>query len=138
VVVFGARFEAGPLDYLALVPALFGSLALFLSVGIALAGATMIVKRTGALTAFVGEVLAIFGGVYFPLSVLPRPLEVVGQVLPFTWAVDVTRGILVAGDIRAVKLIALFVAGIVSLPVSGWFFARASRRARRDGSLVEY
>lgn len=138
VVVFGVEFSAGPLDYLALVPAMVGTIGLFVAVGISLAAATVVYKRTNSLTSFVTQSLAVLGGVYFPLSVLPAPLEAIGSALPFTWAVDLARGILLAGEVRVWQMIALLICAAVALPLSAWLFVVAARRARADGSLVEY
>lgn len=138
IVIFGVDFTAGATDYLALIPALIGSIGVFVAVGVALAAATIVYKRTNSLTTFVTEVLAVLGGVYFPLSVLPGPLEALGAVLPFTWAVDLARGILITGEVRVAQLLALIGFAVVTIPAAIWLFVLATRRARRAGSLVEY
>jgi ABC-2 type transport system permease protein len=136
--VFG--LETAPLGtaYLALVPAVLGAVTLFVAVGILVAAATLVIKQTRALLGLVTEAIAIAGGVYFPLSVLPGPLETAAGLLPFTWAVEVARGIVIGGEVRGPELIGLLVAAGLALPLAALVFGRAAARARREGSMVEY
>ena len=47
-------------------------------------------------------------------------MAVLGQALPFTWAVDLSRGILIAGDVRVAKLVALVVSARKLRSLKAW------------------
>jgi ABC-2 type transport system permease protein len=82
--------------------------------------------------------LLLVSGVYYPLSVLPLPLQWLGHLSPLTYTLDGMRRSLLAGasvaDIVPVLAI-LVVSGLLLLPVSLWVFGRLERRAKRLGLL---
>ena len=59
------------------------------------------------LLAMVVTGLALLGGVYFPLDVLPEPLRSLGNILPFTWGLDTIRSALLNGTVDAPRLAGL-------------------------------
>jgi ABC-2 type transport system permease protein len=83
-------------------------------------------------------VLLLISGVYYPISVLPLPLQVFGVVSPLTYTLDGVRQALLHGLSFAQALPdigILTVMGIVLVPASVWCFGRAERRAKRLGLL---
>jgi ABC-2 type transport system permease protein len=118
--------------------ALVGCLALFASLGVAVAACTVIFKQTAALTGMVVSGLALLSGVYFPIAVLPDGLQQVAEILPFTWGFDVVRAALLGGDVDPAQLAGLFGSAAVLLPLAVLGFTIAVRRARRTGTLAQY
>lgn len=111
-----------------------------IALGIAAAGLQIAIhKGTGALWAF-GSSAWLLAGTLFPVSVLPRPVQVLAQVLPLTHALNGMRlalmehsGALLAGEI---EILFLFAAAL--LPASLWFFSWTLRHARQCGTLSFY
>jgi ABC-2 type transport system permease protein len=138
VVLFGLELDTnlGSLGVAAV--ALVGCLGLFASLGVAVAACTVIFKQTAALSGMVVSVLALLGGVYFPIDVLPGALQAVAKLLPFTWGLDVVRDALLGGDVDPAQLAGLFGSAAVLLPLAVFGFTLAVRRARRTGSLAYY
>ena len=138
ITVFGLRFELDPGSVGVAVVALVGCLGLFASLGIAVAALTVIVKRTVGLLGLMFAGIALLAGVYFPLSVLPDPIEWVARALPITWGLDVLRASLLGGGVDPAQLAGLFASAALLLPVTLYGFTLAVRRARQTGTLAQY
>jgi ABC-2 type transport system permease protein len=138
VVFFGLSLDTSP-DALAITAvALVGCIGLFASLGVAVAAFTVVFKRSTAFLALIVAFVSLLGGAYFPLSVLPEPLQSIAKALPFTWALDVLRDALLGGDVNLLQLAGLFAAAAVMLPLMLWVFSLALRRARKTGTLAAY
>jgi ABC-2 type transport system permease protein len=136
-VVFGLDLSLQPSSALLLV-ALPASLCLFMAIGVVLAALTIVYKQITSLLGLVVSVVALLGGVYYPISVLPEPLHTIAAAMPFTWALDVIRAALLGGDMPYDELAGLVVAGAVALPLSLLAFSAALTQARRAGTLAHY
>jgi ABC-2 type transport system permease protein len=84
-----------------------------------------------------GAILLV-SGVYYPISVLPLPLQLLGRIMPLTYTLDGMRAAIVygaplAGVLPDVAL--LIVMGVVMVPIGLWIFGRAEHRAKRLGLL---
>jgi ABC-2 type transport system permease protein len=82
--------------------------------------------------------LLLVSGVYYPLSVLPLPMQVAGAASPLTYALAGIRSSLLsgAGVGAQVPVIAVLLAmGAVMIPASLWVFGWAETRAKRLGLL---
>ncbi len=113
--------------------------------GILSASFVMTFKRGDPFAILIGAGTALFSGVFFPREMLQEELGAAGNALsainPSTHGLDGIRSILIQGktfaDVRPQLLILLgFLA--VLLPFSIWIFSRAVRRAKREGSLIQY
>jgi ABC-2 type transport system permease protein len=83
-------------------------------------------------------VLLLISGVYYPITVLPGPLRLVGMVSPLTYTLDGVRQALLHGLSLASALPdigILLLMGIILVPASIWCFGRAEIRAKRLGLL---
>jgi ABC-2 type transport system permease protein len=138
VVIFGLRLALDPESLGLALIALLGCLGLFASLGVVVAAFTVVIKRATALLGMMIAGLALLGGVYFPISVLPAPLEQLANILPFTWALDVVRAALLGGDVDPAQLAGLYAAVAVLLPIALFGFTLAVKRARRTGTLSQY
>ena len=76
VAIFSLRLDLDPASIGVATVALVGCLALFTSLGVAVAAFTIVFKRGTMLLALVVTALALLGGVYFPIEVLPDPHRV--------------------------------------------------------------
>jgi ABC-2 type transport system permease protein len=113
----------------------------FLSIGILSAGFIMVFKRGNPIGFLFGWSSFFLGGIFFPVEVLPAPLSSLSQILPVTHAVFAIRELLLAGAAlptvvpTLVKLLGfIFILG----PLGVVFFRFAVKRAKREGSLIQY
>jgi ABC-2 type transport system permease protein len=134
--VFGLSF----LGYgLALVQFL---LTLFLF-GIALGVfASAIVLRLGPAAEWfiwpIPALLSPFAGVFYPLSTLPKWMQLVSRVLPPAYVFEGVRRIVAGGAASGAALAWATVLAVVYLVLACWFFASVYRYAVRTGLIVRY
>jgi len=136
--VFGLRFSIRPAGLAALVVLLAGTFVGFAALGVAFTGFVMVFKRGQGVIAMVVTGLSLFGGVLYPLGVLPGPLRAVAGWVPFTWALLALRDVLIDGRAPWGRVAQLWAAALVAVPLSLYVFDRALRRARRGGTLAQY
>jgi ABC-2 type transport system permease protein len=115
----------------------------FSGIGILSASLILYFKRGDPLNFLIVSGHSLLGGVLFPTEMLARwPwARVLSNLLPLTYALRAVRRTLLAGaslaEVRAdVAMLALFAA--ILLPASLVAFRYALRKARQEGSLVQY
>jgi|SRR5215211_2354564 len=138
VVIFGLHLALDPQSLGLTIVALAGCVGLFVSLGVAVGGATVIFKRATAFLTMIISGLALLGGVYFPIDVLPTPIRQLATALPFTWGIDVVRASLLGGEVDPLKLGGLLGSAAVLLPLALFGFTKAVKRARQTGTLAQY
>jgi len=136
--LFGLRFTVRPMGMVALVVLLLGAFVGFAALGVAFTGFVMVFKRGQGVIALVVTGLSLLGGVLYPLGVLPGPLRAVADWVPFTWALLALRNVLIDGGAPWGRVVQLWIAALVAVPISLAVFERALRRARRGGTLAQY
>lgn len=134
--VLGADVTLTAAGLVAIAVGLIGSAAVLLGLTIGLTAMLMVLREAGAASSLSGVFLPILGGVYFPLSVLPAPLEALVEVLPFHWPVDVLRAGLTEGRFPVTDALVSVVAAAVTIGVGAALAAPAVGRARRGGRLA--
>src|SRR5215467_3321064 len=95
-------------------------------------------ERGEQMTVAVQGILLLASGVYYPISVLPGPVQLMARVSPMTYTLDGIRGALIDGrglGAVAPDLLALVVMGVLLLPLGLLSFGWAERRAKRLGLL---
>lgn len=115
------------------------------SIGILSASFAMVFKRGDPFGMLIGTGSAFFSGVFFPAQLLRETggsgLGFVSQLIPTTHGIDGIRRVLIQGqtlsDVRG-PLLVLLVYLAALLPFSLWVFTRSVRRAKREGSLIQY
>jgi ABC-2 type transport system permease protein len=113
----------------------------FSSIGILSASFIMILKRGDPINMLVMSTSELFGGVLFPIAVLPGWLQNVSHILPITYSLNGMRHALLQGyslHALAPDIIALVVFSIVLLPLALLAFRYAVKKAKVDGTLVQY
>lgn len=109
--------------------------------GILSASFAMVFKRGDPFGVLLGTGSALFSGVFFPTQLLGSGFGAVSSALPPTYGLDGIRRVLIEGQtLSEVKdpLVTLFAFLGVLLPFSLWVFGRAIKRAKREGSLIQY
>jgi ABC-2 type transport system permease protein len=113
--------------------------------GILSASFAMVFKRGDPFGIFLGTGSALFSGVFFPTQLLKQyagqGFASVSRILPPTYGLDGIRRVLIEGQgLNEVRepLLTLLLFLAVLLPFSLWVFGRAVRRAKREGSLIQY
>jgi ABC-2 type transport system permease protein len=135
---FGMHLDLGLSSMLVTVGGLLGCMFLFATLGVVLAAFTVVFKQVTAMIALATTGIALLGGVYFPLGVLPQGLQFLANLLPFTWGLEVLRASLLNGESETGKLGLLIAFDLVALPCALLLFNYALRYARRQGSLAQY
>ena len=144
IVALGIPIAPGSIDWGMLFGAWLFGLAGMAFGGIFLAGIALITARHDY---FVGEVVAgalyLLCGAVFPIDVLPRPLQLVGQALPLTyWLEALRRALLGTGTGGLLSWLAdrellLILAGsmVLMAVLSLWFYRWAENLAREKGLI---
>lgn len=136
--LYGIKFQGNPVLALAL---LILTTTIFASLGVISASFIMVFKRGDPLGLVIGGVSALFGGVFYPVSQLPSPLQLVSRALPITYGVQALRDVLLKGaSLRTVlpQIVVLALFALVGIPFSLFCFKTAVARAKREGSLLQY
>jgi ABC-type multidrug transport system ATPase subunit/ABC-type multidrug transport system permease subunit len=138
VVLLGVRVQVN-VPALALA-AVLGVIS-FAALGVLSASFVMVLKRGDPITWVVGAVSTFFGGVYFPVELLPIWLQPVSAVLPVTYGLRAVRlSVLQGAGIAEISgdLLAMALFCVILLPLGLAAFRYAMYRARVDGSLTHY
>ena len=113
----------------------------FGSIGILSASFVMVLKRGDPINMFFISTSELFGGVLFPISVLPEWLQTISHLLPITYSLSGMRHALLQGyslSALAPEITALLAFSVVLVPLGLLSFKYAVNRAKGDGSLVQY
>jgi ABC-type multidrug transport system ATPase subunit/ABC-type multidrug transport system permease subunit len=126
-----------PVAFVVMIPTVVS----FAALGMLSASFMMTVKRGDPVNFLINATATLFGGVYFPVEVLPQSLRVVSRALPITYSLDAMRKALLmrAGVSEvAAELLVLTVFAVLLLPIGLLAFRHALRQARRDGTLGQF
>jgi ABC-2 type transport system permease protein len=126
-------------DFLtALVLMLVGSLSI---IGIGMMAATLPliwVERGDQMVFVIQSLLLLISGVYYSVTILPEPMQVVAAFSPATYILDGVRQALIDGapvTSMGGHLLPLAVMAVVFIPLGVWVFGWAERYAKRTGKL---
>jgi ABC-2 type transport system permease protein len=78
-------------------------------------------------------VFSPFSAIYYPLSILPKWAQYIGQAIPITYIFEGARQIIATGHIDMNKLLVSFVLNIVYIVLSFWFLLRSFRKVLDKG-----
>ncbi len=123
------------------IPVMALTLLAFLPFGLLFAALTIVVKQDNVGTNWLVAILALIGGMYFPISLLPHWLQVAGKLQPFSPATEVLRHYLVATPLNApvaTSLLKLAVFAAILLPLSIQALRLAVRTGQRRATITEY
>jgi ABC-2 type transport system permease protein len=115
------------------------------SLGILSASFAMVFKRGDPFGPIIGTGSALFSGVFFPTQLISHYMggafDLLSGLIPTTHGIDGIRRVLIQGQTLSESrrpLLTLLAYLVVLLPFSLWVFARSVRRAKREGSLIQY
>lgn len=113
----------------------------FLLIGMLSASFIMIYKQGNPINFIFGYSSYFFGGIVFPVTVLPKPLQFISNFLPITHANTALRKLLLSeynfNDIKYLMLnLIIFI--LIFLPVSFFAFRYSIKKAKINGSLIQY
>ena len=117
------------------------TIASFSSLGILSASFIMVFKRGNPVGWIISSLEGLIGGVYFPVTVLPVWLQFTAKFFPITYAIRaiqlaVYRNYSLTQLTKETGFLLLF--SILLLPLSLFSFKYALKKARQQGSLVQY
>jgi ABC-2 type transport system permease protein len=141
VLIFGVRFHLELNSVLALFLGVL--LTLLSSVGLGILSASFILyfKRGDPINFFLSSMTTFFGNVFFPVEQLPESIRWVSDYLPITWSLRVVRHALLKGasfsELQG-DLIPLAVLTAIILPAGLMLSRVAIRKAKQEGSLIQY
>ncbi|OQZ04897.1 MAG: ABC transporter [Candidatus Brocadia sp. UTAMX1] len=113
----------------------------FSSIGIISASFVMVLKKGNPVNWLFTNASGILGGLYYPVSVLPKWLQKLSAVLPVTYSLEGMRLALLKGSSLSALLpniAALTAFSAIMLPLSVLVFGYAVKRAKIDGTLTQY
>jgi ABC-2 type transport system permease protein len=115
------------------------SLALFNAIGVISASLLIVIKKGDPVNWLVIQLSHIFGGILFPIDLLPGWAQTISYLFPIRHALESIRYAMLAGDDPMQLLphlvpLAVFTAGL--LPVSIFFCTYLVNVARRSGALA--
>jgi ABC-2 type transport system permease protein len=137
--IFGASLGQANIPAAILVMLL--SIASFSGIGIMSAAVVLLIKKGDPVAWLLGGASSLLAGVYYPISVLPDWLAPVSRVLPLTYALDAMRLAMLQGySIYELRFDILVLSGftIVLTPLAFLVFKKALKRAKIEGSLIQY
>ncbi|MDH3284391.1 MAG: ABC transporter permease [Acidobacteriota bacterium] len=139
VFVFDVELDVG--SVLGAVAAILFTIVAISGVGVLSAAFVLYFKRGNPINFLISTSSFLFGDVVIPAQSLPDGLAWISKLVPTSYAVDAVRGALLRGEGLAEiapNLLALAVFSAVLVPL-GLFGARiAVRRAKLEGTLVQY
>jgi ABC-2 type transport system permease protein len=114
------------------------AIAVFTALGLFAAGITLLVKAPTPITGWFGGAFFLFGGVLYPVEVLPAPLDAIARYIPMTLATTGLRRAFLSGaglgDV-ATEVVGLALYAAVLIPAAVVFLRWAFRRLRAEGSI---
>ena len=118
-------------------------LTLLSSAGMGILSASFILyfKRGDPINFLLSGATTFLGGVFFPVQQLPQSVQFLSEYLPINWSLQIVRGALLQGksfwELRE-AIAHLTVLTAILLPLGLIASRVAIRRAKREGSLVQY
>lgn len=110
------------------------------AIGLFAAGMQISMHKGSAVLWVLGSGAWLMSGTLFPVTALPKPVQMVSYVIPFTHSLAAMRLALLGGSFpdvaREIGILALFALFLV--PAGVMFFSWMVRRARQNGTLSFY
>ena len=137
VLLFGQWHQANVLSVLVLFAA---SILTMGCLGVLSSAFVLLLKQGDPIVPIYGLLNGLLSGAIFPPEALPTWLQPLSRILPLTYALDGMRQALAGASLLDIAPQVLALGGIflVLLPVTLWTLSWATRRAKEEGSLVQY
>lgn len=117
------------------------TVGVFSSIGIISSSFIMIFKRGDPIDFFMGNLMGLLGGVYYPVKILPFLLKLISYLIPLTYALKGIRLCLFSSPgfleiFYYIKILLLFF--LILFPLSLYLYKRALIKAKKEGTLSFY
>jgi ABC-type polysaccharide/polyol phosphate export permease len=133
--VFGVGLELGPAAWPGVLVGLAGAAAAFVVIAMVCFCVLIAFRQGPAAASLCGLVLPVLSGVYFPVSLLPEPLETIASASPLTLAIERVRAAVIGGDFSLWRTLVMFAELAVCLALAGALCNLVVNRAKRLGTL---
>ena len=111
----------------------------FVGIGMMTAVLPLISPEKGTQFGYVGQgLMLVVSGVYYPVSVLPDPMQWIAKISPATYALRGMRSAILDGAGMGTvwgDIWPMIVIGVVSVPLGIWVFRRGEIHAKKHGKL---
>lgn len=131
----GISFSPQPWDLLMV---LIASSLAWAALGFLVAASVVAFQRSTPATWLIQGVTSVFGGIFYPLSVLPEWIQGFAWAIPAAPAAIGARQALIGGGGVQEPVRALLIFALIGLPLGIVAMQMALRRARRRGTLARY
>ena len=139
--IFVFKIDFSQMNFLVSLLIFFLAIITFSSLGLISGSFILVLKRGRPVDWVVNTLFGLLGGVYFPVTVLPKWLQAISAWVPVTYAVRALEMAVYQGSSLqelAPDIIKLVVFNILLLPLAVYSFRYALFRAKREGSLARY
>ncbi len=139
VVIF--KFDFSKIDIVSSGIILLLSTIVFSSLGVLSSSFIMVFKRGNPITWLFSSVSVLVGGVYFPVELLPKSLQMLSKFVPLTYSLSALRKTIIQGyNVLQLKneIFFLLIFALTLLPLSVISFKYALNWVKRNGSLIHY
>jgi len=133
------HFHSQSVNWLGAIAVMIASVLAFVGMGILSATYVLIFKRGNPVKWLVLGISGLLCGTMYPVTVLPRSLQMVARLIPFTYSLQGLRAAILGGaTFRQLlpSLAALLIFAAILLPLSFAVFAWALRRTKVTGTLT--
>jgi ABC-2 type transport system permease protein len=113
----------------------------FVPFGLIAAAAAVAAKQAAIGVGLIVTGISFFGGVFFPIALLPGWIQWTTNVQPFTPTLDLLRHLLVGTELHQSALSALVkmaLFAVLLLPPAVWLVVVAIRMGQRRATIIEY
>ncbi|MFH2137104.1 MAG: ABC transporter permease [Candidatus Omnitrophota bacterium] len=139
--VFLFHIDFGNVNILSAIIILILTIICFSSLGILSACFIIVFKRGNPIAWVINNLEGLLGGVFFPIAVMPKFLQTIAQFLPITHAIRAIE-LAVYKNYTLSQLSSecaiLLIFSIILSPLSFFAFGYALKKARQQGSLIQY
>ena len=130
--------ETSQTDWVGLGAILLATGAAMSALGMLAGAVVLVIKRGEVIVGALIMGMALVGGAFFPIEVLPDWLQPLGEIVPTRFAYEGLRSALFQGSGWGNDAIVLLAFAAVFIPAAVWMCGRALAFARRRGSLSQY
>jgi ABC-2 type transport system permease protein len=111
----------------------------FIGIGMMTAVLPLISPEKGSQLGFIAQgMLLVVSGIYYPVEILPQPMQWIATISPATYALEGIRDAILEGarlgELKG-ELAALAIIGVISIPLGIWIFKRGEIYAKKHGKL---
>lgn len=133
--VFGVELTLGPGAWPGIALGLAGAVLGFVIVTMACFGVLIALRQGPAAASLFGLVLPMMSGIYFPVSLLPAPLDAIASASPLTMAVDLVRDAVLGRGLELGDVAVMLIVLAVGVVLAGLVCEAVVLRAKRLGTL---